>query len=218
MPARTLPNLGLQAFFNPGESGWDDEVSLNFLLLSVLVQGGVLETVSADPGSPANGDVYLFADDHPGEPNKIAIRDDGEWIFVTPQAGWRVYDRDADVLKLFNGTIWTVFSSGGASLVSTQTGTSADLDPSHANGYRRWTSTGAKTLTVQPNATVAQPANGEWHIRNAAASGNLTIAAGSGVTISAPTGGTLVVAPGGTVTLKRVAENVFDLMGQVVAV
>lgn len=113
MPQRTLPNLGLEAFFDLGESGWDDEVSLNFLLLSVLVQGNVLETVSATPGSPDDGDVYLFSETHPTEPNQIAIRDDGAWVFAVPQAGWRVYDQDAEVLKLFNGTLWQPFTGGG---------------------------------------------------------------------------------------------------------
>lgn len=113
MPSRSLPNLGLQGFFDPGENGWDDEMSLNLLLLSVLTQAGVLEMVSATPGSPSNGDVYLFDETHPTQANKIAIRDDGEWIYVTPLEGWRVYDRNANVLRLFNGTVWAEFTSGG---------------------------------------------------------------------------------------------------------
>lgn len=113
MPSRALPNLGLQAFFDPGEDGWDDEMSLNLLLLSVLVQGGVMETVSATPGAPADGDVYLFAGDHPTEANKIAIRDAGAWIYVTPLEGWRVYDRTANMLLLFTGANWVEFTSGG---------------------------------------------------------------------------------------------------------
>lgn len=113
MASRTLPNLGLQGFFDPGEDGWDDEMSLNLLLLSVLVQGGVTETVSATPGAPADGDVYLFAGDHPTQANKIAIRDDGAWIYVTPLEGWRVYDRTANTLLLFDGSDWSVFSGGG---------------------------------------------------------------------------------------------------------
>lgn len=113
MPSRALPNLGLQAFFDPGDDGWDDEMSLNLLLLSVLVQGGVMETVSATPGAPADGDVYLFAGDHPTDPNKIAIRDDGAWVLVMPLEGWRVYDRTANMLLMYNGSAWAEFSGGG---------------------------------------------------------------------------------------------------------
>jgi hypothetical protein len=110
MPSRALPNLGLQAFFDLGEGGWDDEMSLNLLLLSVLVQGGVLEMVSATPGSPSNGDVYLFSETHPTQANKVAIRDAGAWIYVTPLEGWRLYDRNANLLRLFNGTAWVSYS------------------------------------------------------------------------------------------------------------
>jgi hypothetical protein len=90
------------------------------------------------------------------------------------------------------------------------TSTSRTLALSDRGVYLRWTATGAKTLTVDA-ATGGQP--GEYHVRNAAASGNLTIVA-SGVTIHAPAGGTLVLEPRMTCTLKRVASGVFDLFGQ----
>lgn len=91
-------------------------------------------------------------------------------------------------------------------------GTAHDLLAANAGRFMRFTNAGAKTYTVRPDATESLPANGEWHLRNAGA-GNLTIVAGSGVTINAPAGGSLVVPDRGTVTLKRVAINVFDLMG-----
>lgn len=106
--------------------------------------------------------------------------------------------------------------AGGPSEVVTETTTDADLDPANAGKYQRWTNAGAKTLTIQPESTTAQPENGEWHVRNQGAA-DLTIAAGSGVVINAPNSGTLVVPIGGTVTIKRAAEDQFDLMGQTVA-
>lgn len=220
MASRTLPNLGLKAFFDLGEDGWDDEMSLNLLLLSVLVQGGVISTVSATPGSPTNGDVHLFAADHPTEPNKIAIRDAGAWVYVTPLEGWRVYDRGANALKLFDGSLWSVFSGGsGASYAATETisGTAANLDADQAGKYLRFTNAAAKTLTVLPNATEALPTDSEYHIRNVGA-GDLTLVEDTGVTINPPNGGTLVIPQGGTATLKRVATDEFDLLGQTVAV
>lgn len=113
MAARTLPNLGLKAFFDPGEDGWGDEMSLNMLLVSVLTQGGVISMVDATPGSPSDGDVYLYSAAHPTDANKIAIRDAGAWILVVPVEGWRVYDRSANVLRLYDGTAWVEFSGGG---------------------------------------------------------------------------------------------------------
>jgi hypothetical protein len=214
MPARTLPNLGLQAFFDVGESGWADEVSLNFLLLSVLVQGGVLETVSTTPSSPTNGQVYLFSASHPTQANKIGIRDADAWINVTPLEGWRVYDRAANALLLFDGTAWVPFTAGGSpySTVAEVTGTAANLLASQAGQYLRFTATSAKSLTVRPNSTEALPDNGEWNLRNVGAA-NLTLIAGAGVTINPPAGGSLVMAPGMSAMLKRAAVNVFDLIG-----
>ena len=89
------------------------------------------------------------------------------------------------------------------------TGTTKTLALTDRGLYQYWTATGAKTLTVD---TVTGAEAGEYHIRNSAASDDLTITA-SGVTISAPKGGTLVLEPGDTVTLKRVASNVFHLFG-----
>lgn len=104
----------------------------------------------------------------------------------------------------------------GLATVLTISDAAVNLEASNANRYHRFTNTSAKTLTVRPNSTHALPDNGEWHIRNAATSG-LTLVAGSGVTLNPPSGGTLVIPNGGTVTLKRVAANVFDILGQTVA-
>jgi hypothetical protein len=71
------------------------------------------------------------------------------------------------------------------------------------------TATGAKTLTFD---TVAGGADGEYHYRNDAESGDLTLIA-DGVTLKAPKGGTLVLEPGDTVTVKRVESNVLHVFG-----
>lgn len=72
-----------------------------------------------------------------------------------------------------------------------------------------WTDGGAKTLTV---GTAVGGATGEYHHYNAGATGDLTIVA-DGVTITPPKGGTLVLEPGDCVTIKRVAANVFRVLG-----
>ncbi|MNQ15583.1 hypothetical protein D3C85_285560 [compost metagenome] len=85
-----------------------------------------------------------------------------------------------------------------------------------AGSYIRFTNTGAKTYTVQPQVSVAWVADSEIHGRNVGAT-DLTLTPGSGVTLLVPYGGTLVVPPGGSFTLKRGAENVWDVLGQTVA-
>lgn len=101
------------------------------------------------------------------------------------------------------------------SVVSFRTGTAYDVVAADNGMYMRFTNAAAKTVNVRPESFAALPANGEWHIRNVGAA-NLTITPDSGVTINAPAGGTLVVPERGTVTLKRVAVNEFDLLGQTV--
>lgn len=86
-----------------------------------------------------------------------------------------------------------------------------------AGSYVRFTFVGAKTYTVAPQTTVVWDDDVEIHGRNAAAT-DLTLLPGSGVTINVPFGGTLLIPEGGTFTLKRVAMNEWDLIGQTVAV
>lgn len=429
MSSRTLAgSLGLEGDWNLGEDNWKDGMDSNLLRLSVLAKPVAIDLVSATPGAPAEGDVYLFAETHLTHANAVAVYDEGIWTYITPEVGWLCYDIAGVTMRLFDGTSWGEFSSGGGgggggvavtpavirgsgiqssssasytvnfpagtlagdravifvghafginvptgwsalddkpgtnwggttitrvltatdiatgsvnvttggafngvvaivtfvgatggirlpayasrnasgaasrtlatdgspvtsdmviafgsnrnasantisygvslqtvnataasgalsaaapaisgsglsatfnygtstgttgdyqvvlvvegvsgvainlSEVTTQTATSANLNPVNAGKYQRWTNAAAKTLTVQPQSSVAQPDNGEWHIRNAGAA-NLTLVAGSGVTINAPAGGTLIVPLNGTVTLKRAAADVFDLMG-----
>lgn len=127
MPSRSLPNLGLQAFFDLGEDGWNDEMDLNMLKLSTLVQGGVLGRVDSLPSSPTNGDVYLLNSTAVGNPNMIAVRDGGQWFYFEPSEGWLLYDRFANVYVTFNGTVWQELatgSNGGGGGSGSITGTS----------------------------------------------------------------------------------------------
>lgn len=112
MPSRTLPNLGLKAFFDLGEDGWNDEVDLNTLITSVCTQGVVNDVVAATPGSPTDGQVFLFTSAHPTQANKVAIRDAGAWIYVTPQEGWNFYNLANDTYYYFNATTWADLAIG----------------------------------------------------------------------------------------------------------
>ena len=96
--------------------------------------------------------------------------------------------------------------------VATESGTTYDLASADEGKYIRFTNTSAKTVNVRDEVDHALPANGEWHIRNVGAN-DLTLDEDTAVTINPPADGTLVVPPGGTVTLKRVAEDEFDLFG-----
>ncbi|MBV2207756.1 MAG: hypothetical protein KUL87_20230 [Pseudomonas sp.] len=94
------------------------------------------------------------------------------------------------------------------------TATSRTLALADAWNYLRPATTSAVTLTVPTNASVAFEIGTEITIR---ALGNVTLAAASGVTLNAPSGGTLSMTARMTVTLKKVATDVWDVIGQTVA-
>lgn len=188
-----------------------------------------------DETHPTNANAVGVYDGNEGEE---------EWKFITPQEGWLIYNQTEEYFEKFDGIEWVEFATGGSGgipeapadgnlygrrdsgwavipdgagvpLVSTVAAAASDLEAAQVGNYLRFTEAAAKTLTVRPEATGALPDNGEWHLRNAGAA-DLTIVADTGVTINPPGGGTLLVPQGGTVTLKRVAEDEFDLLGQTV--
>lgn len=94
------------------------------------------------------------------------------------------------------------------------TATSRTLALTDAWNYVRPGTTSAITLTVPTNASVAFDVGTEITVR---ALGNIALAAASGVTLNAPSGGTLNMTARMTVTLKKVATNEWDVIGQTVA-
>ena len=111
MPSRELPNLKLKGFWNLGEDAWKAENDTNLLKLSVLVQAGAIDTVAAEPGAPANGDVYVLTGG--ANANKIAIRDNDAWVYVLPLAGWWIYVRLKTKFYYFDGDSWEVYTGSG---------------------------------------------------------------------------------------------------------
>lgn len=188
-----------------------------------------------DETHPANANAVGVYDGDVGEE---------AWKFITPQEGWLIYNQTEERFEKFDGAEWVEFASGGGGglpeapadgnlygrkdnawavipdgagvpIVSTVAAAASDLEAVQVGNYLRFTEAAAKTLTVRPETAEPLPDNGEWHLRNAGAA-DLTVVGGAGVTINPPGGGTLIIPQGGTVTLKRVAEDEFDLLGQTV--
>lgn len=82
--------------------------------------------------------------------------------------------------------------------------------------YIRFTSSSTASYTIPSNAASALPVGAEIHVRRAAA-GDLNITAASGVSLNAPSGGTLTMTDRMTVTIKKVAADEWDVLGQTVA-
>lgn len=214
---RTLPNLGLSAFFALGEDGWDDEMSVNLLRLSVLVQGRVLDKVTAEPGGAANGAVYILDETHPTHANQIAIRDDGAWVYVAPLTGWLIYNVADGFYEKFNGSAWAelVMSGGGGGssiVISPETG-SYTLEIGDANGYKLLnTSGGASVVTVPSNAAVAFATGTRIYIEQKGANA-ITIAGDTGVTVESRGGVFDIAGDHGVAVLFKKDTNTWTLTG-----
>lgn len=107
MVARTLAgSLGLKGDWDLGEDNWKAGMDENLLKLSVLTQGRFVDQVSALPGAPTEGMVYICAAAHATNPNQVAIYDEGAWTYLTPLEGWRLYNTTLKVFSQFTGSTW----------------------------------------------------------------------------------------------------------------
>lgn len=157
---------------------------------------GVITALTAGKMTFGGADGDVLVDDAAGELVRVE-----KWVTRRTTIG--------DIVDLAAG-------AGNTTLVVTLTGTAINLEAVQNSQYLRFTNVSPKSLTVRPESTEPMPDNAEWHIRNAGA-GDLTIIEGAGVDIVVPNGGSLVIPEGGTATLKRVAEDAYDLLGQTVA-
>ncbi len=114
MADRTVAgSLQLKADWDLGEDNWKDDMDANLVKLSVLGMPIAIDLVSATPGAPDEGDVFLFDETHATHANAVAAYDEAGWVYYTPVEGWMCYDSAASVLRQFDGTVWAEFTSGG---------------------------------------------------------------------------------------------------------
>lgn len=117
MAERTLPGLGLTGFWDLGANNWKGGMDLNLRLLSALVQLRVKSATTALPGSPVNGDIYIVPTGG-ADATKIAIRDLGAWVYVTPPEGFLAWAEDTNKFLKFDGAAWVdLITAGGADFI-----------------------------------------------------------------------------------------------------
>lgn len=90
------------------------------------------QTVSDPPAAAADGLVWAVpvgaVNAWSGQDGMIALSDNGGWVFITPQVGWRAWIADESLAALWTGTDW---SAGGVSLSPNGAGASfgtAEID------------------------------------------------------------------------------------------
>lgn len=78
--------------------------------LDAVVQLTVTAAMAAPPPSPAEGNVFAVTapatGDWTGQAGRLALRQDGAWIFIQPRAGWRAWRADTQTLALHDGGGW----------------------------------------------------------------------------------------------------------------
>jgi hypothetical protein len=109
---RTVPGpTDLTAFWNLSSNGWKPGMDTNLQTLGAMVQCRVLSRVTALPGSPTDGQIYIVPSG--GDANKIALRDNGAWVYIVPWEGCQAYVVDDNEFIWFDGTDWLTFTGTG---------------------------------------------------------------------------------------------------------
>jgi hypothetical protein len=182
---RTLPGIGLVGFWNLG-SGYKTQMDANLRTLSTLTQLRAISRVTALPGSPTNGDIYIVPTGG-ANANEIAIRDNGAWVYFVPAEGYMAYIADEDTYYLYSGSAWAL-AFGPKLVTEATTGrtlTNVDFD---GRTIINCTNSSATLITLNTGLT----AMGPCFIRQA---------------------GTGLVTIGGTATLQSLG-GILDARGQ----
>jgi len=128
----TTPNLDLPEMAN--SAGNYLRVNEALALLDATVQATVIsQTLTAAPGSPADGDRYIMASSWAGVTGAAAgyiavYRTGSGWIVIEPREGWKVEVLADEVTYRYDGSAWAEWSAGGAG------GWDALLTPASASG------------------------------------------------------------------------------------
>lgn len=117
-------NLSLP-YLSPGQAQKHVTVNESLRRLDAIVQLSVVSaTVTAQPASPADGDVHIVPPGKSGAQwaafanHALAYYRDGAWEQITPREGWLAHVRDTDRLLHFTGAAWAMYAPGQMLAVS----------------------------------------------------------------------------------------------------
>lgn len=110
--------LGLKHGYSAGEDDWGGGMEITLRLMNTLVQGGVIDQNATPPGSPSNGDIHIVGVSATGiwsgKDNQIAAYYDATWYYITPNAGWRLWNAAIGNYVEYKSGGWSVPSRGQA--------------------------------------------------------------------------------------------------------
>ena len=112
------PRLSL-SYVLPAQAQKHVTVNETFRRLDALVQLHILSrSVAAEPSAPVEGDAYILPSSPTGAvwdtyaAGSIAVFQDGAWAEILPSAGTRGWLGDEASLIIFDGTTWSLLSTG----------------------------------------------------------------------------------------------------------
>jgi hypothetical protein len=179
----------------------------------------VVDRVTAPPGSPTDGDVYLIiataTGAFAGKENQFAIRFSTSWIYRTPIEGTTAWVMDENEEYRFDGSAWAVPTVNVANIttdVSSQSGTSYTAVLGDANSVIEFSNAGAITFTIPTNASVAFPVGTFIEIHQTGG-GAVTPTPDTGVTLQVRTGFSETAGQYAVAAIRKVATNTWRLTG-----
>ena len=205
-----------------GQAGKELTHNQALAVLDQMAQAVVVDKdLTAPPGYPANGSMYIVAAGATGawagQDGKLAywLTTIAAWTFITPVDGWSVWVTDEAVRYERKAGAWVVVTTGsGGSLAAVQNFTGPKtLALADINTYNVSQDTTAQVVTLPAQASVAWTADAEIHVERGA-SGGVSITGAAGVQINGTVAGTFTLgAQYSVVTLKRKASNMWTLFG-----
>ena len=175
------PNLGLTYQWVLGSNDWNTGMDTNLQTIDALMGLAVKSaTVTAPPGSPANGDRYIIPTGATGawasQVSTIAVRIQGAWKYFIPPLNQTAIVLDSNAMLMWNSTAWVLApyltasglwmgtSSGSA---NAQTFTPASSITSYTTGaiayvgIAGYTNTGPMTVNISGVGSIAVNIGGQ---------------------------------------------------------
>ena len=109
---RTLPGLGLTAFWAYMADNWNVEMDANLVKLSAMTGQLAAQSRTVGIGSWDKTKIYIVPASAADNPNKIAIWNndpveaDQKWLYITPQEGWGAFVVDEAQQMQFLYSAW----------------------------------------------------------------------------------------------------------------
>ncbi len=112
----TTPNLSLP-YLEAGQAQKHVTLNESLRLLDAVTQLAVIAISASPPSEPDEGERHIVGASpsgaFAGHANAVAAFQDGAWVFLAPQAGWRAWRAADETLLIWNGTAWSTLSGGG---------------------------------------------------------------------------------------------------------